>query len=50
LIIDEELGLYLEDFSDAVRVEVVLSVEGPFEVDSYRVNRVYEGDKWKNPE
>jgi hypothetical protein len=47
LMVDEELGLYLEDFSDSVRVEEVTSIDGPYEVDGIMLNKVYEGDVWR---
>ena len=47
LAIDQDLNLYLEDFADSVVIEEIDQAEGPFELDSLRLNRTYGGDTWR---
>jgi len=46
LAIDPDLNLYLEDFADAVTIEEVHKVEGPFDVEPSKLNRTSGGDAW----
>ena len=48
LIVDAELGLYLEDFSDSVRVDEVRSISQPFTADSRKIGKLFKGDSWRS--
>ncbi|MFQ5905530.1 MAG: DrmE family protein [bacterium] len=47
LVIDRDLNLYLEDFADAVRIDRVIQLDGPVEIDPSLLNRTFEGESWK---
>jgi hypothetical protein len=41
-VIDEELGLYLEDFANSIAIKRVVSIEGPYEIEVGKTEQVFD--------
>jgi hypothetical protein len=47
LVVDAELGLYLEDFSDSVRVEEIDAIGETFSGDPRKAGKLFKGNSWR---
>ncbi len=41
-VIDEDLGLYLEDFANSIAIKRIVSIEGPYDIETYRMEQIFD--------